>query len=205
MPKQEAPLAQLRSYLPDGCIDDVLQFLHEHQVHLTITRKRQSILGDYRHATAGQAQLITVNVNTNPSAFLITLLHELAHLFTHEQFGRKAMAHGQEWKNEFSKLLARFLLKKVFPPDIEKALLRSIHNPAASSCGDERLLRVLHGYDPKKEGACLVENVPEGSSFTIPGGRVFRKGEKIRKRYKCTEIKTGKLYLFSAVYEVVLT
>ena len=48
----------------------------------------------------------------------------------------------------------------------------------------------------------LVENIAEASLFKIKGGRVFKKGEKIRKRYKCVEVKTGKLYLFSAVYEV---
>ena len=48
----------------------------------------------------------------------------------------------------------------------------------------------------------MVEQFPEGTLFEIKGGRIFKKGEKIRKRYKCVEVKTGKLYLFSAVYEV---
>lgn len=202
MPKQEAPLLQLRSYLPDGAFDDVLHYLQHYNVHLTITRRRQSILGDYRHAMAGKTHRISVNGNLNPYAFLITLLHELAHLFTYEQFGHRVQAHGREWKNEFGKILAKFLLKKVFPADIEKALMNTLQNPAASSCGDEKLLRVLHHYDEKKEGTHLVEQIPEGSLFVIKGGRVFKKGEKIRKRYKCMEVKTGKLYLFSAVYEI---
>jgi SprT protein len=78
-----------------------------------------------------------------------------------------------------------------------------LQNPAASSCGDEKLLRVLHNYDEKAEGIHLVEQLPEGGLFSIKGGRIFRKGEKVRKRYKCVEVKTGKLYLFSPVYEVV--
>jgi len=195
---------QLRSYLPGGSFDEVLHYLQHHKVHLTISRKRQSILGDYRHAFADKSHRISVNGNLNPYAFLITLLHELAHLFTYEQHGHRVMAHGAEWKNEFSRILARFLLKKVFPPDIEKALLRTLQNPSASSCGDEKLLRVLHRYDEKKEGMHLVEQLPDGALFSIPGGRIFQKGEKVRKRYKCTEMKTGKLYLFSAVYEVTL-
>ena len=202
MPKQETPLIQLYSYLPEGSLEDVLAYLHRHKVHLTISRKRQSILGDYRHASGSSAHRISVNGNLNRYAFLITLLHELAHLFTFEEFGRKVMAHGPEWKNEFSKILARFLNKKIFPPDIESALLRTLVNPAASSCGDEKLLRVLHRYDEKKPGIVLVEQVPDGGLFSIQGNRVFRKGEKIRKRYKCIDVKTGSLYLFSAVYEV---
>jgi len=204
MPKQEAPLLQLQSYLPEGSFEDVLYYLRHYKVHLTISRQRQSILGDYRHAMADKAHRISVNGNLNKYAFLITLLHELAHLFTYEQFGHRVMAHGQEWKNEFGKILAKFLLKDVFPADIKKALLRTLQNPAASSCGDEKLLRVLHNYDEKKQGVHLVEQVPDGALFVIKGGRIFKKGEKIRKRYKCVEVKTNRLYLFSAVYEVQL-
>jgi hypothetical protein len=202
MPKQEAPLLQLQDYLPPGSFDDVLLYLHSYKVHLTITRQRQSILGDYRHAHAGNTHRISINGNLNTYAFLITLLHELAHLFTYENFGNRVQSHGKEWKNEFSKILAQFLLKKIFPADIEKALIRTLQNPAASSCGDDKLLRVLHHYDEKKQGVHLVEQLPEGSLFTIKGGRVFKKGEKVRKRYQCLEIKTNKMYLFSAVYEV---
>ncbi|HMJ46636.1 MAG TPA: SprT-like domain-containing protein [Ferruginibacter sp.] len=202
MPKQEAPLLQLQSYLPEGSFEDVLYYLQHYKVHLTISRQRQSILGDYRHAMPDKAHRISVNGNLNKYAFLITLLHELAHLFTYEQFGHRVQAHGQEWKNEFGKILAQFLLKDVFPADIKKALLRTLQDPAASSCGDEKLLRVLHNYDEKKQGIHLVEQVPEGALFVIKGGRIFKKGEKVRKRYKCMEVKTNRLYLFSAVYEV---
>ena len=204
MPKHEAPLLQLQSYLPQGSFDEVMRYLQQHKVHLTISRKRQSILGDYRHAGEGKTHRISVNGNLNKYAFLITLLHELAHLFTYEVFGHKVMAHGSEWKNEFSKILAQFLLKKIFPPDIQKALLKTLQNPAASSCGDEKLLRVLHHYDETKEGTQLVEQLPEGCLFSIKGDRIFKKGEKARKRYKCIEVKTGRLYLFSAVYEVYI-
>ncbi|MEO7306002.1 MAG: SprT-like domain-containing protein [Ferruginibacter sp.] len=204
MPKQEAPLLQLQSYLPDESFEQVLYYLQHHKVHLTISRKRQSILGDYRHAHSDKNHRISVNGNLNKYAFLITLLHELAHLFTYEQFGHSVMAHGKEWKNEFGKILAKFVLQKIFPPDIEKALLNTLHNPAASSCGDEKLLRVLHRYDEKIAGVNLVEQLTEGTLFAIKGGRIFKKGEKIRKRFKCVEVKTGKLYLFSGMYEVSL-
>lgn len=204
MPKQEAPLLQLQSYLPAGSFEEVLHYLQHHKVHLTISRKRESILGDYRHAHSDKNHRISVNGNLNKYAFLITLLHELAHLFTYEKFGGRVMAHGREWKDEFGKILAKFLLQKIFPPDIEKALMNTLKNPAASSCGDEKLLRVLHNYDEKPAGVHLVEQVPAGVLFSIKGGRIFKKGEKIRKRFKCMEVKTGKFYLFSAVYEVQL-
>lgn len=204
MPKQEAPLAALKDYLPPGSFDEVLYYLQHYLVHLTISRKRQSILGDYRHAHTGKNHRISVNGNLNKFAFLITLLHELAHLFTYERYGHRVMPHGREWKDEFSKILAKFILDKVFPADIEKALLATLQNPAASSCGDEKLLRVLHKYDENREGTHLIEQLPHGTLFSIKGGRIFKLEEKIRKRYKCVEVKTGKYYLFSPVYEVNL-
>jgi predicted SprT family Zn-dependent metalloprotease len=204
MPKQEAPILQLQDYLPEGSFDEVVFYLQQYKVHLTISRQRQSILGDYRHAHSTKNHRISVNGNLNKYSFLITLLHELAHLFTFEKYGNKVQSHGREWKDEFSKILARFLSKKIFPADIQKALLNTLQNPAASSCGDEKLLRVLHNYDEKEPGVYFVEQIPEGATFVIKGDRVFKKGEKIRKRFKCVEIKTGKYYLFSAVYEVKL-
>ena len=202
MAKQEAPLHELKQYLPEGSFDEVSHYLHHYKVQLTITRERKSVLGDYRNSFADKNHRISVNGNLNPYAFLITLLHELAHLFTYERFGHRVMAHGMEWKNEYSKVLAQFLLKKIFPPDIHKALLKTLQNPAASSCADTSLLRVLHLYDEKKEGVSLIEALPAGAFFKIKGGREFKKGERVRKRFKCVEIATGKMYLFSPVYEV---
>jgi len=118
MPKQEAPLQQLKSYLPEGCFDEVAHYLLHYKVHLTITRERKTVLGDYRNSFAEKNHRISVNGNLNKYAFLITLLHELAHLFTYERHGHRVQAHGQEWKNEYSKILAQFLLKKIFPPPV---------------------------------------------------------------------------------------
>lgn len=204
MAKQEAPLTTLQQYIPQNSLEAVIFYLQKYNVHLTITKKRQSILGDYRHATTGQAHRISINGNLNEYAFLITLLHELAHLFTFEKFGNRVQAHGKEWKNEFTKILAAFLTKKIFPDDVENALMHNLHNPSASSCADEKLLRVLHNYDKNPDGIILLEQLPQDSFFKIPGGRIFKKGNKIRKRYKCVEIQTGKFYLFSPVYEVAM-
>jgi len=202
MAKQEAPLHQLKSYLPEGCFEDVMHYIRHYKVQLTITRERKTVLGDYRHSHADKNHRISVNGNLNSYAFLITLLHELAHLFTYERFGHRVQAHGNEWKNEYSKVLAQFLLKKIFPNDIQKALMKTLQNPAASSCADDSLLRVLHKYDEQKEGVHLIEALPTGALFKIKGGRIFKKEEKIRKRIRCIEVKTGKVYLFSPVYEV---
>ena len=146
---------------------------------------------------------ISINGNLNKYEFLITLLHELAHLLTFEQFGNRVEAHGKEWKNLYSKLLIDFVQHKLFPVDIEKALQRSIINPAATANGETALLLVLRKYDAKKRtDQHLMAELQEGTLFSTEDGRVFRKGKKRVKRFECTEIKTGLKYSFSALSEV---
>jgi len=200
---KEHPMHALAAFLPEGCFDKVVHYLHHYKVHLTVTKERISVLGDYRNAVHGKNHRISVNSNLNKYAFLITLLHELAHLLTFENHGHRVSSHGKEWKNIYGRLLADFVNKNIFPADIEKELKRSLTNPAASSCAEEHLMRVLRKYDVKKEGLVLVEELALNTLFVTKDGRVFRKGEKLRKRYRCTEIKTGLVYLFSAIYEVL--
>ena len=202
MPKKEVPIDYLQQYLPEGTSAAVTKYLHQYKIHLTIAKQRHSILGDYRHRTHQDNHRISVNGNLNPFSFLITLLHELAHLLTFEQHGSRVQSHGREWKIIYCQLLHQFLLDKIFPTDIEKELMLSLKNPAASSCAEEGLLRVLRHYDKNKNGCSLVEELPLQSLFRTSDGRVFQKGEKLRKRFKCMEVRTGKLYLFSPVYEV---
>ncbi len=204
MPEKESPLIKLSDYLPDGSFEEVANYLHQYKVHLTVTRERRTILGNYRNKLFYKNHLITVNGNLNKYSFLITLLHELAHLLANEKYGHKIQPHGQEWKREFSLILTQFISKKIFPDDIEKMLLQSIRNPAASSCTDENLMRVLRIYDRKKDKIFLVEEIGKGNLFKTKDGKIFRKGEKVRKRFKCVDTATGRLYLFSPVYEVEL-
>lgn len=197
-------MTQLQDYLPPGTYDAVLNYLRQYKVHLTVAKERKSILGDYRHSTHHTNHRISVNGNLNSYAFLITLLHELAHLLTFEQYGNKVLAHGKEWKMIYAKMLEQFLQHKIFPGDIEAELISSLQNPAASTCAEDGLLRILRKYDAKESHHRLVEELAMNALFRTSDGRVFKKGEKLRKRFKCVEVKTSKVYLFSPVYEVEL-
>lgn len=201
MSKKQAPLEYLSKFIPAAAVPRVLEFLHQYKVHLTITRERKSVLGDYRHATVHKNHRISVNGNLNPYAFLITLIHELAHLVTFNQYGHRVQPHGREWKNCYALLLKDFMGKQIFPALVEQALQQSMHDLPASSCADEDLMRVLKQFDPHN-GLVMVESLSEGQLFDIGEGRIFKKGKKLRKRYQCTEVETGKLYLFSPIYEV---
>lgn len=202
MPKKEAPLEYLRQFIPSEAAGLVLEYLNHYKVHLTITRERKSVLGDYRHATRDHHHRISINGNLNHYSFLITLIHELAHLVTFMEFGNRVQSHGKEWKGVYRRLLEDFIRLSVFPKDILTALKKSLHDLPASSCADEGLMRILRQYDLNPGDLLLVEQIPEGGCFTLEDKRVFRKGKKLRKRYQCVEVATGKLYLFSPIYEV---
>jgi len=202
MPKKEAPLDHLQRFLPVGTYEAVLEYLQFYKVHLTVARERKSILGDYRHRTHFSNHRISVNGNLNEYSFLITLLHELAHLLTFEQFGNRVSSHGREWKMIYGKLLQQFIANKIFPAEVERELVGSLKNPAATSCAEDGLIRVLRKYDDPKTHIRLVEEIEENGIFRCEDGRIFKRGEKMRKRFKCVEIGTGKIYLFSPVYEV---
>ena len=202
MSKKESPLAALSSFLPEGSFEQVAHYLQQYKVHLTIAKERQSILGNYRNKVVDKNHRISVNGNLNKYSFLITLLHELAHLLAHEKYGNRIPAHGRQWKEEYGKILSEFIPKKNFPPEIEKLLVQSLKNPAATTCAEPQLIRALKKFDVKKEGHFFVEELPAGCLFKTKNGAIFKKGERIRKRFKCIEVATKKLYLFSPVYEV---
>src|SRR5215471_17479909 len=103
MSKAEHPLHTLAEFLPANSFEQVAEYLNLYKVHLTITRQRRSVLGDYRNAVHGKNHRITINGNLNSFAFLITLIHELAHLLAFEQYGNRINAHGREWKHIYSK------------------------------------------------------------------------------------------------------
>jgi hypothetical protein len=203
MAKVEHPLEALKAYLPDGAFEPVVHLINQYKVHLTVTKARKSVLGDYRHAALGANHKISVNGNLNKYEFLITLLHELAHLLCFEQFKNRVEPHGKEWKNIYSLLLSKFMSLGIFPLDIQKSLQKTLLNPAATANGETALLLVLRKYDAvKKEGHTFVAHLPEGTLFESLKGKIFRRGKKRRIRIECVEVATGQLYSFSALTEV---
>lgn len=202
MAKIESPFRLLDNYLPKGAYDKVEEYLLFHKVHFTISRARATVLGNYKSRHSNKNHRISVNGNLNKYSFLITLLHELGHLIAFEKYGPKIPSHGPQWKHEYGQILAEFISRDIFPEDIKKELLQTLKNPSASSCAEDSLLRVLRRYDAPVPGVLLIEDLPDNSYFIIRGGRLFQKGNKVRKRYLCKDIGNGRMYLFSPVAEV---
>jgi SprT protein len=206
MRKQEKSFNLLEHYLPQGAFEQVEPFFKTHTIHLSLTNERKSVLGDYRHPVRDAPyHRISINANLNKYSFLITLLHELAHLFTYVHFQHKAQPHGNEWKTQFRHILIPFLGKRIFPADVEKALFAYLHNPAASTCTDADLFKALYRYDEHRPGFKLVDEVGVNQYFETEDGEVYQKLEKLRTRTKCRHIATNKLYLFQGIMEVRAT
>lgn len=203
MKKHEKSFSFLQQFLPEGSYDQVEPFFKTHVIHLTLTNDRRSVMGDYRHPVPDVPfHRISINANLNKYSFLITLLHELAHLFTYVHFGNKISPHGKEWKTQFRHILIPFMGKRFFPSDVERALYAYLHNPAASTCTDSELFKSLYNYDEHKPGYKLVDNIGLNQFFEIEDGEVFQKVEKLRTRSKCRSLSSGKLYLFPNIMEV---
>jgi len=199
----EHSMHELKHYLPEGSFDKVIHFLHLYNVHLTVAKERKSVLGDYRHAHQGLNHRISINGNLNKYEFLITLLHELAHLLTFETHKNRVEAHGVEWKTCYGNLLKDFIEVNIFPKDVENMLRKSMKSPAATANGEVALLTVLRKYNKNlKEGYQLLSSLAEGVLFKTENGKIFRKGSLRRKRYACVELKTGLHYTVSAITEV---
>jgi hypothetical protein len=192
----------LLKYIPEPAVPIIARWITEYDFKLKIKRERNTKLGDYRSPYAGQNHVITINYNLNKYAFLVTLVHEVAHLVTFTRYKNTVNPHGEEWKQQYKLLMRHFLTTDFFPTDVLLALQKHFLNPAASSCSDSNLLRVLKRHDQPGEQKIFIESIPAKTIFKYNGGRIFEKGERIRTRYRCKEISTGAIYLFHALAEV---
>jgi hypothetical protein len=196
--KQKLKL-QLSAYLPSGFEDTVVDLLEAYPVRFHITNPRSSKLGDYRPPMNNKSShRISINGNLNPYHFLVTTLHEFAHLITHINYGHRVKPHGEEWKHEFRKLLWPAIQSNLLPKDIENALMVSLANTKASSCSDLQLFRALKKFDTQQDSLTTLEEVPKNATFVLQG-RTFVKGELRRTRYLCTEDRTNRKYLIHAL------
>ncbi len=191
----------LSKYLPEHAVKPVFELIVANQVHLKIVNERVTRHGDYRKHSSGQHQ-ITVNANLNKYRFLITLVHEIAHLAAFEKYNRNIKPHGNEWKLTFQELMLPFIRPEIFPHSVLPLVANHFRNPSASSDTDARLAFALKQFDERKSDVLFIHEVPSGSKFRIKNGRIFQKKGLRVKRYECLEIKTGKLYLFNANAEV---
>ena len=191
----------LSSFLTSETIKKINSWEEKFNVKIIVCSPSKSRLGVFipkRHDN----HVIRINNNLNKYAFLITLIHEIAHAVIWEKYGRRVNPHGEEWKDQYKKMMLPFLNPEFLPEDVLKSLSNHMINPRASSVRDLELSMILKKYDKHK--STFISEINDGDEFSIDNGKRFIRIEKLRKNYKCKEISTGKLYRFSPLAEVNL-
>lgn len=191
----------IEPFVPPTSVTLLSKYLRQWEVNLVITRKRVTKHGDFRALHEG-GHRITVNEMTNPYRFLITTLHEIAHLVAYKNFGRTIKPHGKEWKITYKKIMLPFLTPNIFPEALLEILQSHFRNPKASSDADFKLVMALNKFDPVNEKNYIFE-LERGEVFEIHNGRRFIRGKKRVKRYECREVDTRRMYLFSPHAQVI--
>lgn len=193
----------LLKYLPEHAVHPCFELIKANHVHLKIVDERQTRHGDYRIRPDGSHQ-ITINASLNKYRFLITLIHEIAHLVAFEKYGRTILPHGAEWKHTFQYLMIPFIRPEIFPHTLLPLLARHFKNPKASSDTDATLALALKQFDERNTEKNYIFEIPYGSTFRVNNGKVFKKIALRVKRYECIEVLTGRIFLFQPNAEVEL-
>jgi hypothetical protein len=192
----------LQKYIPQAAINYVETLLQQDNLVLKVKQERKTRHGDYRLLPNGKHQ-ITINANLNYYRFLITLIHEIAHLEAYKKYGARIKPHGIEWKRTFQRLMLPIVNPDVFPKDVLPLIAKHFIKPTASSDTDVQLSRALKQFDDSNDNTYIYQ-VQYGALFLLHNDRTFRRGNIRVKRYECVEVNTGKVYLFNANAEVEL-
>jgi len=183
----------LAQRVPHGALKYCTALWEELPFSFKIRKSRLSKVGDFT-CRSGQSPQITINGDLHPFLFLMTYVHEVAHLRVHKMLGFKAEAHGQDWKKAFQNLMAPLLTPEIFPEPLLTGLRKHMASPKASSFADAELTHLFRSQNEREKSAVLLSQIPEGSIFHLHG-RWFKKGKLRRTRVLCHEVKTRRQYL----------
>lgn len=195
----------LAQKLPVASVNYAISLWEKEPFSFKTTATRKSKLGDFRYRRDRQIQTITINADLNPYQFLLTYIHEVAHLHAIVRFGIEIAPHGAEWKSTFQQLMIPLLSTVFFPIDLLIPLRQHMKNPKASSAADLFLMKEMSKYDEKSlsKDVLFLSDLKLGNRFLL-SGREFEKGETRRTRVLCEEVISGKKYLITQLAKVKL-
>ena len=194
-------MALIFDKIPESSIEYVNSIIQNEDILIILKKNRKTKHGDFSVNKKG-IRKITINSDLNPYRFLITLLHEISHLFVFNEYSFKVKPHGIEWKNKFKNLLLPVLNNHIFPEQILKPLARYTLNPKASTDSDDKLSYALNQFNIEKKN--YISDLKINSKFTAINGREYIFLKKLRKRYQCIEIQTNRIYLFNPNAEIII-
>lgn len=192
--KAEKAHSLLVEHVPPDTVKYCFSLWQKYPFELKLTKSRQTKVGDFTSRGSKAHPRITLNHDLNSYLFLLTYIHEVAHLYVYLKFGNRVDPHGEEWKRMFQDLMVPLLQESAFPSEILHELKRHLINPKASSFADTNLTKVLRQYDQDSDRQIALSDIPEGSIFKLQG-RYFAKGKLRRTRFLCKEVKSKRSYL----------
>lgn len=189
----------ISTFVPEKSLPYCLDLINQYDFRFVLNKERQTKLGDFRRDKRDNFT-ITVNRNLNLYQFLITFIHELAHLVVAVKHPKSVKAHGREWQQQFKELMLPMLTPEIFPDDILRPLARHMKKPKAATSSDPILWKALQEYNGSTPELTLAD-IAEDETFVFKG-RIFRKLKKRRTRVLCQELKNSKQYLIPEIAEV---
>ncbi len=183
-------------HVPAAACQYCIGLWQKFQFDFKLRKSRVTKVGDFT-CYPGKIPIITVNHDIDPYLFLITYIHEIAHLEVHLQHGNRIASHGIEWKRAFQQLMAPVLTDDVFPRDLLIGLKQHLRNPKASTFSDSKFTKLLRSHDARQQHVVLLSDLATGSVFGYHG-KWFKKGKMRRTRVECRELKTRLTYLVPA-------
>ena len=186
----------LEGHVPGASVAYCYHLWERYQFDFVASKPRRTRLGDFC-ARPGHRERITVNINLNPYNFLITYLHEVAHLEVYRRYKRRQPPHGKAWKSHFHELLVPVMNEHNFPDAVLAPLLRYAQNPTASTATYLPLMQALKNIDAPQTDLVMVSQLPEGQLFRL-NQKVFVRGTLRRTRVVCVEKASQKKYLVAA-------
>jgi len=189
-------------YIPSTSISYCRQLAEKYEFDFILKKNRSTKLGDFRHNKTNGQFIISVNNNLNQYQFLLTFIHELAHLKVALEYPRREKAHGNEWKQAFQMLLEPVLNTEVFPEPLLSVLERHMRNPKAAAGSDPKLWLALKDFNQEADD-CILNTLADGSSFIFKK-KQFVRIEKRRTRILCREVRSKRLYLIPGIADIKL-
>jgi SprT protein len=186
----------LQTHVPASALEYCFNLWKESPFELKVTKSRQTKVGDFTSRRTRNHPRITVNNDLNHFLFLVTYIHEVAHLRVYLEYGNKVDPHGDQWKSTFTDLMVPLLWESVFPEEILHELRRHMINPKASSFADTTLTQAFRKFD-RNTSHVELSQVPEGSVFRLQD-KYFKKGKLRRTRVLCRELQSKRDYLVPA-------
>ncbi len=187
-------LDQLQPYVPLNALVFIEKWIEKYSLTLKITKNRKTKLGDYRKIKENNRHQITINGDLNQEAFFFVLTHEIAHMMIYHRYNfGDVLPHGKEWKKVFGELLIES--SHIYSDHLQEFVLKHAKSPKASVGADSNIAKFL--LNEAQYNQDYLVDLPIGHQFLL-NNKIFIKGEKIKLRYVCCEIKTKRKYLINA-------